>query len=593
MRYTPHMSWIREHRIPLALCLLAALLALLPVFNIWRVLGAQWQGVIPSYGDEILYYNQIHEIADGHFWYGNQYLMEHAGGPPSVIFAGHWLAALPLLLGAPFVPAMYFNNVLWGVIFALLGYVLLRGLFLSKIRSAAGSLFAYLSCYGLMLRPSSRQEVYPFFLLFYIALIRLLKYPERRSSVIFLGLATGATFYVFSYLWQTVVITLGLAALYALYMRAWQLLRSILLASALGGAIGLPSLLYMLYLSKTYPYFLESISRFGLVNTHLPMAEVVYSGGWIGVLLALIAFVYWRVPPLREDNRFLFISIFAAFTGLGLWIMQGSNLITGKLLETGEHIRPFIGPWLALVLLTVGSYFFERRKYFSRSTGVVVCLFLLVLALGSLIFIKQNFYPYLSVENNANAWRQEQGYAAPLRWIDAQQKDPVVIWTAPNGELGLYVPTLSRDYVLYAGGALWTLTSNQEIYERYLTASYFDHPSTQYLKENFSEYMGRQDVYHRAKTIERSIKLCRILYFFDASHDCGAPPTSLELIGEPFFAELERKFTQDIQPNIKAYLQKYHVSYILKDTVRNPLWNPQSLGARLVWSDERYEVYKL
>src|SRR3989338_9964938 len=109
------MSWIREHKILLAMCAIAALLALIPVFNIWRVLGAEWQGVIPSYGDEILYYNQIHEIADGHFWYGNQYLMEHAGGPPSVIFAGHWLAALPLWLWPPFLAVVYFYNGLWGV----------------------------------------------------------------------------------------------------------------------------------------------------------------------------------------------------------------------------------------------------------------------------------------------------------------------------------------------------------------------------------------------------------------------------------------------------------------------------------------------
>ena len=587
------MSWIREHKILLAMCAIAALLALIPVFNIWRVLGAEWRGVIPSYGDEILYYNQIHEIADGHFWYGNQYLMEHAGGPPSVIFAGHWLAALPLWLGLPFVPAMYFNNVLWGVIFVLLGYWLLREMTLPKIWSAAGSLFAYLSCYGLMLRPSSRQEVYPFFLLFYIAIVRFLKKPEERSSIIFLGLATGATFYVFSYLWQTAVITLGLLALYALYMRAWPLLRSTLLASALGGVIGLPSLLYMLYLSKTYPYFLESLSRFGLVNTRLPMAEVVYSGGWIGVVLALIAFVYWRVPALREDNRFLFAGIFAALTGLGIWIMQGSNLITGKLLETGEHIRPFIGPWLALAGAALAWTLWRKRDLLVGWGATVALAGVAALVFGGLIFVKQNFYHYVDVGNAASAWRQEQGYAAPLRWIDSQQKNPVVIWTPPNGEFGLYVPTLSRDYVLYAGGVLWTLTSNQEIYERYLVASYFDNPDVAYLKENFSEYMGRQDVYHRAKTIERGIKLCRIFYFFDASHDCGAPPTSLGLIGEAFFEGLERKFAQDVRQDINAYLQKYHVSYIIKDTVRNPLWNPQSLGARLMWSDERYEVYKL
>ncbi len=587
------MSWIRKHRILLALCAIAALLALIPVFNIWRVLGAQWQGVIPGYGDEVLYYNQIHEIADGHFWYGNQYLIEHAGGPPSVIFAGHWLAALPLWLGFPFVPAMYFNDVLWSIIFVLLGYWLLRELSLPKIWSAFGSLFSYLTCYGLMLRPSSRQEVYPFFLLFYIALLRFFKKPEEWSSIIFLGLATGATFYVFSYLWQTVVITLGLVALYALYIRAWPLLRSTLLASALGGAIGLPSLLYMLYLYKTYPYFLESVARFGLVDTHIPMAEVIYSGGWIGVLLALIAFVYWRIPALRGDNRFLFVAGFTAFTGLGLWIMQGSNLITGKLLETGEHIRTFIGSWLPLAGVPLVWVLWQKRSSLRGWDRVVVVAGIVVLLFASLIFVDRYFYSYIDVAHFAPLWKEEQSYAAPLQWVDNQQKEPVVIWNGMHSGLAAYIPTLSRDYVLYSAGALYTLTSNQEIQERYLVASYFDNPSIEDLKNNLSEYVGRQDAFHRAKSIERGIKICRIIFYFDRAHDCGVPPTSIELMGEPFFAGLEKKFTDDIRPHIKTYLQKYHVSYIIKDTVFEPQMKPESLGAKKVWSDDRYEIYRL
>ena len=507
------MDFIRRNRVPLALCAAAALLALIPVLNIWRVIGAEWRGVLPSYGDEVLYYNQIHEIADGHFWYGNQYLLERAGGPPSVIFAGHWLAALPLWLGVPFMPAMYFNNVLWGIIFVLLGYWLLREMALPKIWSAAGSLFAYLSCYGLMLRPSSRQEVYPFFLLFYIALARFLKNPERRSSVIFLGLATGTTFYVFSYLWQVAVITLGLLALFALVRKEWTLLRSTLLASALGGVVGLPPLLYMLYLSKTYPYFLESIARFGLVDSHIPMAEVVYSGGWIGLLLLGIALLWWRAPALRVQPRFLFIALFAAVTGLGLWIMQGSNLITGKLLETGEHIRPFIGPWLVLALFIVGSYFVEYRQRFSRLTRTVGYLFLLVLALGSLIFIKQNFYPYIDVSRNRAEWVEQQGYAALTQWLQAHEKNQVVIWSDPHDAITIYIPTLTRNYTLYAQGALWTLTSNQELQERYLVANYFNDPTVASLKADMSLYVGRQDAFHRAKTVERGIKICRILFF--------------------------------------------------------------------------------
>src|SRR3989344_9098173 len=585
------MTWIKKHRTVLALCAIAALLALIPVFNIWRGIGAQWQGVIPGYGDEGLYYNQIHEIAEGNFWYGNQYLMEHSDGPPSVIFAGHWLAAIPLWIGFPFVPAMYFNNVLWSIIFVLLGYWLLRELSLPKILSAAGSLFSYLTCYGLVLRPSSRQEVYPFFLLFFIALIRFLKKPEEWSSIIFLGLAAGATFYVFSYLWQTVVITLGLLALYALYMRAWSLLRSTLLASAIGGVLGLPPLLYMFYLSKTYPYFLESIARFGLVDTHLPMAEVVYSGGWIGLMLLVVGFVLWRLPSLREADAFGVLVVFVAVSGLGLWIMQGSNLITGKLLETGEHIRPFIGPWLALAGAPVLWVLWRNRLELTVWSKTAVVVGVLALGYATSVFVGQYFYHYVDAGRFAESWREAQGYAAPLRWIDAQQDEPVVVWSQNDG-VNSYLPMLSRDYVLYSPGALFTLVPNTELQERYLVTNYFNNPSVDYLKAHLAEYVGREDAYHHAKTIERGIKICRIIFYFDKARSCGVPPTSIGLMGEQFFAGLEKKFTDDIRPHIKTYLQKYHVSYIITDTNMNPTWTPQSLGARKVCGDGRYEIYR-
>ena len=106
-------------------------------------------------------------------------------------------------------------------------------------------------------------------------------------------------------------------------------------------------------------------------------------------------------------------------------------------------------------------------------------------------------------------------------------------------------------------------------------------------------YLGRQDTAHNAKTIERGIKICRILFFFDKHKDCGTVPTPQSLLGDKFFTDLGRKFQTDIKPNIKAYLKKYHVSYILKDNVLNSNYRPEELGAKLVYSDDRYEIWHL
>ncbi len=587
-------TFLSKHYIVLLLAVAAGLLALLPVLNAALVIGSDWRGVPQSYGDEVLYFNQIHEIGDGQFWYGNQYLLEHAGGPPLVVFAGHWLAAIPLWLHIPFIPAMVLNDVVWGIVFVLLGFWLLRELALPKWWSAAGALFAYLTCFALMLRPSSRQEVYPFFILFYIALVRLFKQPERRSSIILLGLSTAATFYVFSYLWQTALVTLGLVFLYAIWQRQWPLARGTALSGILGVLLGAPQLIYMAYLAHTYPYFWESLARFGLVNSHIPMAEVIYSGGWVGLLLVAAAWMWWRNPTMRRAPAFQLLLLFAFVSGLGLWIMQGSNLVTGKLLETGEHIRAFIGPWLAFCIVPLGyalSHSWKAMSAVSRVAGIVLAGALLC---GAGVFVHDYFFQYIDVSGRAHDWKELQGLQAPLQWIDSQQPQPVVIWTEPTDNFATYIPTLSRDYVLYSPGAMFTLVSDAEFHERYLVAGYFDNPSVDDLKNHFADYVGRQDAYHHAKTVERAVKLCKVLHFFiNRAHDCGTVPTPVDLMGEAFFTNLETHFTQDIKLDIKTYLQKYHVSYVIKDTLLEPQVKPEAVGGKLEYNDGRYEVYRL
>ncbi len=70
-------------------------------------------------------------------------------------------------------------------------------------------------------------------------------------------------------------------------------------------------------------------------------------------------------------------------------------------------------------------------------------------------------------------------------------------------------------------------------------------------------------------------------------------PTPISLLGEKFFSDLGQKFRTDVKPNIKAYLKKYNVSYIIKDIVLDVQFHPEKLGAMRVYSDGRFEIYRL
>lgn len=582
-------TYIAQHTPVAVLMATVLLLTTVPVFETAFVIGDAWRGILPPVTDGI-YDARVQSIGEGHFIGGNAFFLEHSDDPPLVIFAGAWVNAIPLLIGVPFTTTMVINFIVWSLLFAGSAYWLLRELRVPSWAAVAGTLFLYVQSYGHVLRPVNLQTVYPFFFLFYLALLRLIREQSRRNIVL-LGLITGATFYFYSYLWQTVVITLGILSLYALIRRNWPLLKAALLSSLLGGIIGLPVPLYAFWLSLTSPYFWESVGRLGLVNTHLPMAEVIYSGGWIGIVCVFLGILFWRVRTLRENKEFILLGSFLAISGFGLWVMEGSNLITGKLLETGEHMPALIFPWLIVAIVSSGTFVWKHRAQLSSGLRMLAVCTFFALSIASIqyVFIAQFLPPYV----NRAVWQGEQAYAGPLSWLQENEKTPVVVWSNPGDHLAVLLPTYTRHFTLDTYWGMLELVPEGEIRERYLVSYYFDNPTVSDLKSHMTSYLGRQDTAHIAKTIERGIKICRILFFWDTNKDCGTPPTPQQLLGEKFFTDLEAKFQTDVKPNIKAYLKKYHVSYILKDKENDSQYHPEALGAVRVYRDSRFELYKM
>jgi hypothetical protein len=586
-------TFFRTHRPVVILAGAILILTTIPILETFLVVGNSWQGILPVFGDE-LNFTRIHTIGEGNLTDGNAYYAEHRDGPPLVLFGGAWLNAIPLWAGLPFNTTLLLNFIIWSLLFAGTLYCLFRELRVSRWTSVAGTILLYIESYAHVWRPVNLQPVFPFYFLFYLALSRFLREQSRRA-VLLLGGVIGATFYLYTFLWQGAVLTMGILFCYALARKNWPLLKATTLSSLVGGSIGLPVLLYILWLARVSPYFWESTSRLGLVNTHLPMAEVIYSGGWIGVVLALLAALYRGSRELREDSDFRQLAGFTLLSGIGLWILQGSNFITGKLTETGEHVKLLIMPWLLFSTISIGVLVWKRQKQFSKRLRAFSFGVLMILGAVNTYYIYYYFSPFLTVEQNQAAWQTEQLYAKPLAWIDSQQKEPVVVWTDPHDELSELLPVYSRDFTLDSYWGMLELAPQGEIQERYLVSQYFNNPSLADITSDteMDLYLGRADMNHKPATYNRGVKICRLFFFWDKNKDCGTLTTARGMLGDAFFSALERKFQQDIRPNIQAYLQKYHVSYIMKDKILDTKYQPETLGATLVYTDDRYEVYRL
>lgn len=590
------LSEVFAHRAGEVLLVCVLFLSFLPTLEAKLVLGDMWRGVPVTYTDETLYQAQVQMVGQGNLTAGNPYLFEHRNDPPLVIFAGDWIGAIPQWLGLSFVTANFIDLLFWGSFFAIVLFALFRFFSISPLLSAIATLWVYLESFAWVQRVSNMQPFLGFFVLFYLSLARFLK-EQNNNTVLWLGMSLGSMFYFYAFLWQAFVITLGLVFLYSFFRKNWHLLAHVFYAGLLGVTIGAPVPLYIYWISHTKPLFWESVSRYGLVSTHIPMAEVFYSGGFIGLVLLFLWLLQYRHKELSIDPKVIYILEFIALSGLGLWVMEGSNLFTGKLLETAEHIKLFIYKFYIIDAALLSSFL---HTYKSKLSKVVKCMGWVLVSLllsMSLYYTYLYFYvTFISVLSNPQSmqdWRDEQAYAGPITWLNEHEHEPVVVWTDPDEYISWYFAVLSSHYVLFATPAIWHLTSDEEIRERYLVAEYFNSPSEDFLKKDIAVYMGRNIVFHQAKTIERKVKICRVIFFLDRSYDCGTIPTPLDVIGDNTFSGLEQKSNQEIRPHITEYLKKYHVRYVLKDKKLHSNYEPLKLRGLLVYSDARYELYRL
>ncbi len=588
------MKFIAENKkILIWLSIATLLLSLLPVVDTMVTIGKDWKGVPMLYADEVLYYAQVREVADGHPFFGNPYFYEHRNSLTPAFFGSNWLASIPFFAGLSLPSAIVVNFLFWSLVFVFAVFYLLRRLGAGGMWSAACALFVFIQSYLTAYRMSVRQEVFPFFFIFYVTLFAWLEKPGDKKRIAALAVSAGTSFYLYSFFWQVVVATLGLVFIYAILQRFIDSrfsiprpnISSVCLVGIVSAVIASP-VIYYTWLQVHADFYWEAMSRFGLVNTHLPTAEVVYSGSWV-IILLLLFILGWRWLSVSLE-KYSFIFVFFALTGLSMVCLQASNVITGKELETAQHVKSFIVPWLSIGFFTWLAYSWQsiEKKGIREIILGAIALALVVANIHFILFIT----PFPSGETK-DLRRDMQAYGPPLAWLEEREPSPTVIWADPANNVTPYIPALTKHYVLYAEPGNLNILPDGEVEDRYLTTRYFHGVSTTTLKNEFALYAGRSRTYHYPKTLERKQKVCRILRITE-SEWCPKETDKFVLVGDEYFTRLTGKYN-DIRPRIHEKLAEYHVEYILRDKKQSPTINIGSLqGSVKEYDDGRFEIYR-
>jgi len=552
-------------------------------------------------GDSYYYYSRIKEVSDGNIFIGNPYFLEHSKDVAPAFFVADWIAAAPLLLGFSFTFTVIFNLIFWSIIFAWLFYLLLRQFNLPGPFCLLGTVLMYVEVYRLMFRPVSMQTVFPFFILFLLSFVIWYKNSSDKKAMVFLIMAMTAAFYIYTYLWQIILVFIFLTIAYFYLIKDKKKAYNLLLVILISHLLSLPLIIYTIK-QISHLYYWESMERIGLVYTHLPAANVIYSGIWIIFALLLLFFSYFWVKDLKNNQDYKNLFVFSALSGIAMLIVSGSNIITGKELENSQHIERFIIVWLVIVFI---GYLFHLVKNEINFKQIIICKKIVLFILLLLCLAGINRYlqalaggGYLLRVVNGGFSRsasEEQDFSRPLNWLENNELKPKVVWVVPYGsQINDYLTILTKHYLLYAGSGQNYLVSQKEIEERYLTAKYFDNLEQADLENDYLSYGGVGKAVHQYKTHNRKVKICKILRLNLLNYDCGQLTDAVSYKGKEYFSGLYNQYQKEIVLNINQELKTFNVSYMLIDKNNSlDLDLKKIYNLKEVYQDQKFLIYKV
>ncbi|OGG53685.1 hypothetical protein A2851_02255 [Candidatus Kaiserbacteria bacterium RIFCSPHIGHO2_01_FULL_53_29] len=583
---TPAYRW-------LVLCLgCLFLLSIVPILSTC-IAGGSLDDAARTFYFETYYSAMVREVVNGHPLMGNPYFYEHREGIAPAFFLPFWLTALPQVLGLSQSLSVLFNFSFWTLIFGLILYAFFVRLGLSPPWSAIGTLLCYLQVYVYLIRPVSMQAVYPFFLLFMFAFVVWWRKQNRYTNS-FLGLATALTFYDYTYLWQVITIFLGLSFFSMLIMRDWPRVRAALVIG-LGVAILIVPMVFLTLAQIHDPYYWETMMRIGLGRTHLPAGEAVW-GGMRMFVFAILALSIWKWVVQKEVHtaRTLFVLQYMLL-GVAIEIASVSNVITGMDLETASHMARFVAMWLAIGIVAALYVVWDARarlRSLHPIQNIILCALFAFVGASALAYATSplDFFKFNEVRMRITT---EQAYMPALQWIDQHESTPQVIWTDPRAMLLQLIPIYTKHYVLFAPSGLLQLGSSDEMQERYLTAGSLSHLTLDQISADIWAYNGVGFAIDIPNTINRKVKVCRALHLSALGFSCGNL-TDAQTLNATLYERMYRRYNEDIKPNLQEELKKFHVSYIMKDSLKDTAFHPEQLkNAELVHSDGRILIYKV
>ncbi len=587
------------------LALIGGLFGAHPYIGARIVAGEDWQGIVPKFTEDSLYYmTRASSVAHEGPTVNPYYTKTYDAPSPSITLIDNILG-VPYLFLTPFAAAVT-NTFLWSAIFALLyGWLMLLCGFSRKIifiswLIVVGSIFQHL------LRTGHTQIMYPYFLVFFTLLLLMWQRSAHAGisdkQALVLGVCAGLTPYLYTFLFQIIFASLFFGVALSIILRRMQLARTFVFTLTAMVVISIPYFVYFKEITDL-PYFGETMNRYLGVRSHMMSAMVYFYGRWLIVLLAW-SFVLWlsytndarkkaALFPASTSGPSLESAILTiAATALGTLGVMVGNLVTGFDVQGISHAYYFVH-----VLLPLGLIFYalptfvilKKHGVYVQKIILVLCVLILVQRVASTIppeLPKPFLYRIESPGPQPTRLEGNPQYLMPiLTAIKERQGTRVVLSPEPvNG----YIPLYTGKHVLFNFYAGMYLVGNIESVER-----------------SFASRLGKQmtrveveQAYYDAELLNTEVQqrnrvareLCVLV---STSPRCATlvvagPYDPKGVINQTTWYDY---YERTVRPNVLAYLHAYGVTDVVVDR-RGSV--PELLhGERPWYEDEYFAIYDI
>ncbi len=550
---------LREHWPALILAVLVGFNLVLPALTAKIRYGIPFDNPanIPV-ADEFFYFARVREVIDGHPTLGNPYLWEHKSKPPSPVFLGEYMVALPIMAWQELSGETQPRVVAWGVFydffFPVLITILVYACLIAITRSRWLSLLAaVLLLWGLFpsefIRLVSPQFNFLFWLsLFFLSYLVIRSSSDSRQRWVLISAAAlnfGALFYLYTYYWTFYLAFFVIFAALAV----WRGERAAVInagAIVTGGLlVAIPYFLVMLRAVRL-PEYAETLRRIGMIDSHFPSGIAIVIPGFL-ILAVILWLLRRRVIEWNGETVFFTSGVLAAILSVN------QHVITGKNLEFSSHYYLLSIFWFTFT----SAYLLRRiveRPFIPRHL-----VKLGVLAVTAAIVLP-NLYAFTSRFVTMARPVTSFERAMPLfNWIDhSTTKDDVVMFIPAS--LSGAIPIYTSANVYFSNGARLYFVSDEELIDRFIVNHFFTKIDEDLIRRNQRALAGVYDI-DVAGHAKQGNKLRRLL---------GLKPKAVEPFPVSLPVRVREREKELRAMGFEPALKRFRIDYIVWDRFAEP-----------------------